>query len=464
MIDAIDRYLADTHEAAVARLCELLRIPSVSTDPAHAGDLMTSAAWTADHLRRIGLQAEVLNGAARPAVYAESAKHDATRPTVLIYGHHDVQPPGDESRWASPPFEPRVTPEGRIYARGAADNKGQFFLQLRAVEAWNRVAGATPVNVKVLIEGEEEVGSPSLPALLEAHRRRLACDLVVVSDTPLWQPGRPALSLGTRGITGLEVRVTGPDRDLHSGIYGGSVPNPIAALARMLAGLHDAAGRVNVPGFYDDVRPIPPDLRAHWEQLCHELQATPEPIGCSPAGEQGYNVLERRWLRPTVEFNGITGGYQGPGSNTIVPSWASAKITCRLVPDQHPQRIQTALRDHLQRLAPAGLRVDFLLRESNAAPYSIDRSHPAVAAAERVLTRVYGVPPAWVREGLSLPILPLFKAMLGADTVLLGFCHPACNAHSFDEFFDAGELHRGARVAARFLAELPAHLAREAPQ
>lgn len=459
MIDAIDRYLADTHDAAVATLCGLLRIPGISTDPAHAADLAESARWTADYLRQIGLTAEIWPAAGRPAVFGQSAV-DPALPTVLIYGHHDVQPAGDLGRWTSPPFEPRVTPDGRIYARGAADNKGQFFLQLRALEAWHRVGGRPPVNVKVLIEGEEEVGSPGLPAILAENRDRLACDLVVVSDTPLWRPGRPAVSLGTRGITGLEVHVTGPARDLHSGMYGGSVPNPIAVLARLLAGLHDDAGSVAVTGFYDDVRPIPPDLRAEWARLEPELASESSDLGCPPAGEAGYGTLERRWLRPTLEFNGITGGYQGPGSNTIVPSWASAKITCRLVPDQSPERVQSLVRDHLLRSAPPTVKLDFVLRKSGAPPYSIPADHPALAAASRVLREVYGERPVRVREGLSLPILPMFKQLLGADTVLLGFCDPACNAHSFDEFFDAADLHRGARVAARFLAELPAVLAK----
>ncbi|MCS7033572.1 MAG: dipeptidase [Phycisphaerae bacterium] len=451
----IDTYLTDTAPAAVAALCELLRIPGISTDPEHRTDVEDSARWTCDYLRGIGLAAEVWPTAGHPAVFGQWCQPGNAR-TVLMYGHHDVQPPGDPACWTHPPFEPFVDASGRIYARGAADNKGQFFLQIRAVEAWLKTVGRLPVNLKVLVEGEEEIGSPNLPRVLQERRQQLRCDLVVVSDTPLWRPGKPAISLGTRGITGLEVKITGPARELHSGIFGGSLPNPIAGLCRMLASLHDEGKKVTVPHFYDDVRPVPPDLQAEWRGLEAELESEATDLGCPPTGEAGYGTLERRWARPTLEFNGITGGYQGPGSNTIVPSWASAKITCRLVPDQDPQRIQSLVADHLQSLCPPEFRIELQLRKSGAKPYSLDPNHPALAVASAALEDVYGVRPVRVREGLSLPILPMFREILGAETILMGFCHPNCNAHSFDEFFDSTELVRGARAAARFLGGLAA--------
>jgi acetylornithine deacetylase/succinyl-diaminopimelate desuccinylase-like protein len=398
----------------------------------------------------MGLKTEIWPTPGHPAVFAELKSPNANALTLLIYGHHDVQPTGDLSLWSSSPFEPRVDANGRIVARGSADNKGQFFLQILAVEAWLKTVGRLPVNVKFLIEGEEEIGSPNLPGLLEAKREELRCDLVVASDTPVWRVGRPAISLGTRGITGLEVKVTGPNRDLHSGMYGGSVPNPIDVLCRMLAGLHNEQKQVTVPNFYDEVKPIPAGLRAEWARLDADVQDDARKLECSLDGEAGVNTLERRWLRPTLEFNGITGGYQGPGSNTIVPSCASAKITCRLVPDQDPVKIQIALRDHLKSLAPAGVKVEFTLRKIGSPAYSIDANHPALNAAARVFKDVYEVEPVRIREGVTLPILPAFRSILGAETVLLGFCDPECQAHSFDEFFDSRDLLLGARTAARF--------------
>jgi acetylornithine deacetylase/succinyl-diaminopimelate desuccinylase-like protein len=450
MIEAIDRYVESSRVRAVEALCELLRIPSISTRPEHAPDVRRAADWTANYLRRVGLGVEIWETAGHPAVYGEWLGAGGAAPTVLIYGHHDVQPTGDLSLWTSPPFEPRVDPNGRIVARGSADDKGQVFLQILAVESWLRTVGKLPVNIKLLIEGEEEIGSPNLGALLRERRERLKCGLVVVSDTPLWRPGRPAVSLGTRGITGLQIKVTGPNRDLHSGMYGGSVPNPIAALCRMLASLHDERKMVTVPNFYAEVRAIPADLRQEWARLEADVRDDARKLDTSLVGEESFNTLERRWLRPTLEFNGITGGYQGPGSNTIVPSFASAKITCRLVPDQQPDRVQKLVGDHLKSIAPPGVKVEFEYRRMGARPYSVPADHPGLRAAARVLNEVYGVEPVRIREGVSLPILPAFKEVLGADSILLGFCDPECQAHSFDEFFDTDDLIRGARTAARF--------------
>ena len=456
MIDRIDQYLTSTHDAALRSLFDVLRIPSISTQPDHATDVIASADWVATYLESLpDTRVETWPTPGHPAVFGEWLGAGPDRPTILIYGHHDVQPTGDLSKWSSPPFEPRIDSGGRIVARGSADNKGLFFIQLRAVEAWLKgVTDGCPVNVKILIEGEEEIGSPNLARLLEEKRDQLKCDLAVVSDTPHWRPGRPAISLGTRGITGLEVKLIGPNRDLHSGMYGGSVPNPIAELTRMLAALHDARKTVTVPGFYDRVKPIPNDLREEWAKLDRDVQDDARKLDCGLVGEDGFNTLERRWLRPTLEFNGITGGYQGPGSNTIVPSWASAKITCRLVPDQDPDDVQAKVKRYLETLAPPGVKLEFIPRRVGCPSYSIDPNHPALAAAAKVYEEVYGVHPVRIREGVSLPILPAFKSILGADTVLMGFCDPECNAHSFDEFLDAGEVLRGARTAARFLNEI----------
>ena len=453
MIDRVDQHLAAEHGRAVASLCELLRIPSISTDPNHRDDVRASAQWVSKYLSGASLATEIWPTAGHAAVYGEWIGAGTKAPTVLVYGHHDVQPTGDPSLWSSPPFEPTITDDGRIVARGSADDKGQFFAQVLAAEAWLRVARRLPVNLKFLIEGEEEVGSPNLGALLREKRARLKCDVVVVSDTPVWKLGQPTISLGTRGLMGIEVRVVGPNRDLHSGMYGGSVPNPIAVLARMLARLHDERGRVTLPGFYDDVSGIDPQLRDEWARLGFDDARESQQLGCGMTGEEGFSTLERRWARPTLEFHGITGGYQGPGSNTIVPSWASAKITCRMVSGQDAAKLCQALQEHLRALAPPTVRVEFLPRKVNSPAYSIDPNHPGLRALARSFQHVYGVDPVRVREGLTLPILPQFKEVLGADTVLMGFCNPDCRAHSFDEFFHKDELLRGARTAALFLDE-----------
>lgn len=452
MIDALDAHLRRTHDAAIASLCDLLRIPGISTDPRHSPDIARSAEWVMQYLQQAGFSVELWPTNGNPAAFAQWSGADDS-PTVLIYGHYDVQPTGDLSGWTSPPFDPSIR-DGRICARGSADNKGQFFAQILAAEAWLRSQQRLPVNVKILIEGEEEIGSPNLAALVESKREALSCDVVVVSDTPVWKRGQPTLSLGTRGLMGVEVKVTGPNRDLHSGMYGGSVPNPIGVLCRMLAALHDERTMVTVPGFYDDVFTVEPALREAWKRLAFDDRAESGHLNVELDGEDGYSTLERRWARPTLEFNGITGGYQGPGSNTIVPGWASAKITCRLVPDQNPEALAARLADHLRNLAPPTIRVEFNPRKVNVPAYSIDPAHPALRAAARAFAAVYEVEPVTVREGLTLPILPTFKRILNADTVLMGFCQPDCAAHSFDEFFDTADLLLGARTAARFLHEL----------
>ncbi|MGH7177126.1 MAG: M20/M25/M40 family metallo-hydrolase, partial [Tepidisphaeraceae bacterium] len=378
----LDQLLTAAHQEAVSSLSEWLRIPSISTVPAHAGDVRRAAQWIADYLERAGIASQVWRTSGHPAVFARMpASPDA--PTVLIYGHFDVQPTGDLSRWTTPPFEPAIR-DGRLFARGVADDKGQFFAHVLACAAWKRV-GNCPVNVKLLCEGEEEIGSPNLAELLQQRKKELACDVVVVSDSPLWKPARPAISLGTRGITGLEILVTGPNRDLHSGIFGGSVPNPIAVLCRMLAHLHDPEQRVAVPGFYDRVKPTPPDLRDQWKILSDEVASDAQTLGAPLVGEEGCSTLERRWLRPTLEFNGITGGYQGEGSNTIVPGVASAKITCRLVPDQDPDEIQSLVVQHLKSIAPSYVKPEFILRKLGAPAYSIDPDHRGLQAAARAM-------------------------------------------------------------------------------
>ncbi len=443
--------LRETHEQAVAELCDWLSIPGISTKPAHAADVRLGADWARDWLDRAGLDATVVETGGHPAVIARTTP-DPDKPTVLIYGHHDVQPEGDLRTWTDPPFQPTVR-DGNVYARGSADNKGQVFLQMRAVAAHLAATGSCPCNVICVIEGEEEVGSPNLAPLLESHRDTLGCDVVMISDTPLYRPGQPAISHGVRGNIGLEVTLTGPNRDLHSGIYGGSVPNPVHALARVIAALHDGQGRVAVPGFYDDVEEQPAWERDAWARLAFDDAGYAAEVGCPLTGEVGQTTLQRRWARPTLECNGITGGYQGPGSNTIVPTRASVKITGRMVPGQSARALQTALAAHIRSVAGPDVTVEIRERERPADAYRVDPSHPAIPAARTALRETYGVEPVDIREGLSLPILNDFRRILGAETVLMGFCDPDCNAHSFDEFMSIDDLLRGSIAGARFLAE-----------
>lgn len=444
-------HLDQTAGDAVQDLCDFLRIPSISTQSQHTGDVQASAQWVLNWLTQAGLKAELWPTAGHPAVYVEWLGAPG-KPTVLLYGHHDVQPTGELAKWTSPPFEPTIR-NGVIYARGSADDKGQVFAQMRAVAGWLKATGQCPVNVKMLIEGEEEIGSPNLPALLQQRKDRLRCDVVALSDSDLYGPGQPCLPLGTRGVFGMEIKVIGPLRDLHSGLYGGSVPNPIAVLVRILAQLHDDRRHIAVPGFYDDVAEVSPLERESWKTLpvdeAHEMAE----LGCGLTGEEGYSTLERRWMRPTLEFNGITGGYQGPGTNTIVPSWASVKITCRIVPDQDPQRLAKAIEQYVYSLAPQGVRVEVATNQRGTRAYSCDPNHPAMHAAARAFQAVYGKAPLKVRNGATLPILPEFKKILGADSVLLGFCQPNCQAHSPDEFFSMADLNLGTRTAAKFLEE-----------
>ncbi|MBE3590102.1 MAG: dipeptidase [Firmicutes bacterium] len=457
MID-VDRHFAERRERHLAELMDFLRIPSISALSAHREDVRRAAAWLAERLRRAGLEhVEVEETGGHPVVTADWL-HAPGAPTVLIYGHYDVQPVDPESLWTTPPFEPQIR-DGRLYARGASDDKGQTFMHVLAVEAWLQETGRLPVNVKFLVEGEEEVGSRNLDAFVARHRERLAADVVVVSDTPMLAPGRPAVCYGLRGIASMEVRVQGPASDLHSGLFGGSVLNPIQALVGLLASLHAPDGRVAVPGFYDDVRPLTPEEREAFARLPFDEEEYRRRLGVPELfGEPGYTTLERVWARPTLEFNGISGGFQGEGGKTIVPSWASAKISCRLVPDQDPQRILDALERHLRERAPRA--VQFTVERGQGSPASVvPLDHPAVRAAARVLEETYGRPADFIRMGGSIPVVPTFRERLGAPVVLLGFGLPDENFHAPNEFFTLENFDLGVRALARYWAALAQSMA-----
>lgn len=448
----IDSYLDEHRDRFERELCELLRIPSISTDPQYAPDVRRAGQWMADHFRAMGLKTEWRETERHPIVLAESAPVDGAA-TVLVYGHYDVQPPDPLDEWISPPFEPDIR-GGNVYARGATDDKGQMFTHVKSAQAWLATAGRLPVQLKFLIEGEEESGSDGLYALLEREAERLACDVVVISDSSQFAPGQPAITCGLRGINYFELRIRGPRQDLHSGSFGGVVKNPAIALAEMLASLVDSDGRVQVPGFYEDVLEVSEAERAQLAALPFDERKFADHLGV-PAlfGERGYSLLERRWTRPTYDVHGIWGGYSGEGGKTVIPSRAAAKFSFRLVPDQQPGRIAEATRTFLQSRCPAGVEMELI--DMGGGPGAVVPSHsPFMAAASAAIEHGFGKPPVRIREGGSIPVVSAFSQQLGVDTLLLGWGLDDDNTHSPNEKFCLADFHRGIRASARLWEEL----------
>lgn len=455
-MQAVFDYLHAEQDRFVRDLCDYVRFPSVSAQPQHKGDMRACAEWLAARCRRIGLESEVCDTPGHPVVLARTPRPAGTRrPHYLVYGHYDVQPPEPFELWKSPPFEPRL--EGQsLFGRGASDNKGQHLAHLNAVEAFLATGTELPCDLTFLIEGEEEIGSRSLAGFLHARRAELRCDAVVVSDTGMPAPGLPALTYALRGIVAVEVTLTGPDRDLHSGIFGGTVDNPAMALCQLLARLRDQRGRVNIPGFYDEVAPLTAFERRQLARLPHNARAYRKFLGVPRLfGEAGYTAWEQRSARPTVEINGLTSGYQGEGSKTIVPSSARAKLTFRLVPNQRPARVLRLILRHLRKLAPPTVRLQ-LTAGHGGEPYLLDPRSPKARAGLRALKTAFGREPALLREGGSIPIVTQFRKILGADTLLLGLALPDDNAHSPNEKFDLGNYAAGMRLGAALWPELAA--------
>jgi acetylornithine deacetylase/succinyl-diaminopimelate desuccinylase-like protein len=430
-----------------------LRFPSISTDENYSEKLTECAHWLVEKLTGIGLEAQLVSTPGHPVVWAKN-KHQSGRQTVLIYGHYDVQPADPLDLWDSPPFEP-VLKDGYVFARGATDNKGQILSHILGVQETIEQDGELPVNLHFVVEGEEEIGSPNLVNFLQQNREALKCDVVAVSDTGMIARGVPTLSYGLRGVAALNLKVTGPKLDLHSGVFGGAVANPITALAQLLATLHDREGRVAIPGFYDQVAPLQDWERAAWKKL---------PIAADDAilketgakklfGETGYSTLERIWARPTAELNGIGGGYQGPGSKTVIPSYAFAKITFRLVPNQKADEIIPLAKEHLEKNLPAGVTLDFEGGHSGAW-YLTDPHAVYGQAAQRALRKAFDREPALIREGGSIPITTDFRNVLGVETLLLGLALPNCRAHSPNENFPLENLEAGIRLNKAILREL----------
>lgn len=454
MMEKVLSYLKSNQARFVGELAEYLQFPSVSAQPSHAGDVKSCAHWLADHCRSIGLKPKVVTTAGHPIVVANTfAKRNLGVPHFLVYGHYDVQPPEPLELWKTPPFQPRIE-GGRIFARGASDNKGQHFAHLKAVEAYFKTGTPLPCDITFLIEGEEEVGSEQLEPFLKSNRAELACDAVVISDTGMPGKGRPALTYALRGIVALEITIHGPAKDLHSGIYGGSVENPAMALCALLAKLRDARGRILVPGFYDRVAPLSRHERKQFGRLPFHATSFRKMLG-SPKlfGESGFTPNEQRSARPTIEINGLTSGYQGEGSKTIVPAWARAKLTCRLVPDQRPAEIAKLLERHLRKMCPPTVRLE-VSPGHGAEPYRVSPESKAARAALQALKAAFDREPHLIREGGSIPIVNQFKRVLGVESLLLGLALPDDNLHSPNEKFDLDCFFGGMRMGAHLWPEL----------
>ena len=432
-----------------------LRFPSVSTDEKYAANIRECADWLSKKLGAIGLESKVVPTKGHPVVWARN-KHKSGRPTVLIYGHYDVQPPDPLDLWDSPPFEP-VLKDGYVFARGATDNKGQILSHIIGIQETLEKNGDLPVNVDLIVEGEEEVGSQNLPKFLNENRDALKCDVVMVSDTGMIAPGTPTISYGLRGVTALEIKVTGAKMDLHSGIFGGAVANPTAALSRLMASLHDANGHVAVEGFYDDVLPLEDWERKMWRSLPIDPDTEMLKETGAPAlfGEAGYTTLERIWARPTAEINGIGGGYQGPGTKTVLPSHAMAKLTFRLVPNQKGDAIVDLVKKHLQKNLPPGVTIE--MQSGHSGPwYLTDPNSKFGKAAQRALKKAFNKEAALIREGGSIPIVSDFRNILGVETLLLGLALANCRAHSPNENFPLENLKIGIQMNKAVLQELAA--------
>jgi len=429
-------------EGILPRLVEYARIPSVSTDPDYAEGMAAARALLKARLEAAGFErvGEIAAGG-HPAVVAEWMGMPGA-PVYLVYGHYDVQPPDPLAAWHSPPFEPEVR-DGRLYGRGVSDDKGPASIALETLSAFLRVEGRLPVNVRILLEGEEEIGSATLAALCEKHPDRLSADAVISADGARWRADLPTVNVGTRGNAGFEVAVRTAGKDLHSGRYGGAVPNAVTVLARLVSTLHDGNGRIAVAGFYDDVRPPTPAEREAIDALPFDEAAWFEAVGAEPAGEPGFSTLERLWLRPTVELNGIFGGYTGPGGKTVTPAEAFAKITTRLVPDQAPKRVAALLSDHFARACPPYAEVKVVVHDTGSAAYTVPPDHPLLGAVEDAVEAASGARPYRVRVGGTLPLASIFRSRLGVDTVTLSFSTADEDFHAPNEFFRLSALGEG---------------------
>lgn len=447
-------YLEAHKDQFLNEMLDFLRIPSISALPEHAADVQHAAEWVAARLTKAGVEGvEILPTGGHPVVYGEWL-HAPDKPTILIYGHFDTQPVDPLDLWTNPPFEPTIR-DGRVYARGASDDKGNMLVPILAVEALLQGEGGAPVNLKFCFEGQEEIGSPQLPAFMAEHKERFACDLALSADGGQWSETEPLILLSLKGVTGLQINVKGASTDLHSGMYGGTIQNPLHALVRLLDSMRAPDGKILVDGFYDAVVELSAEERTAIAEVPFDEADYLAKLGVSDTfGEPGYTTRERAWVRPTLEINGIWGGFQGDGIKTVLPNEAHAKITCRLVADQDPAQIQTLLTKHIERHAPPGVDVTVEPLSISGRPYALSAEHWGNQAARRILTELYGREPYYVRSGGSIPICGLIKDHLGADVVNFGFGARDENAHAPDEFYRLSSFYRGQEAYCRLLHHL----------
>ncbi len=452
MTAALAQAWADRHDGEILEtLLSFVSIPSVSTDPAYGAEMVRGAEFLAEHLRACGIENVALRPTGGHPVVTGDWLHAPGRPTILVYGHYDVQPPDPVEKWRTAPFAPEVR-DGRIYARGVSDDKGPLIVAVSALAAFLRTTGTLPVNVKLLLEGEEEIGSAHLDEFVADHAAALAADFVLSADGAMWRLDLPTVTVSSRGLCALEITLSGAAKDLHSGRHGGAVANPLQALSALLAGLHASDGSVAVPGFHDRVRPPSDVMRQEIAAVPFDEAEYLRSIGAPEgAGEAGWTLLERNWLRPTLELNGIWGGYNGPGTKTVIPSEAHAKITCRLVPDQDPAEILDAIARDLQRRVGPGVTLTVSREEGGAHPASISGSHPGLRLAMQVLEELYGRAAVPVRMGATLPVAGIFRHRLGLDTVFFSFSTTDEDYHAPNEFFRLERLRDGIRAWIRYL-------------
>ena len=447
----LSTYIAKNRDRFLDELREFLRVPSVSTQPQHEGDVLMAAQWLRKRLLEAGFpRAEVRETTGHPIVYAEWAEAGPEAPTVLVYGHYDVQPPDPLELWDTPPFEPTIIGDD-VFCRGASDDKGQLYIHVKAAEAFAELDGGPPVNVKCLFEGEEETGSPNLMPFISDHTDLLDADVGLISDTHILGKDQPSIVYGLRGLAYIEVEITGPDHDLHSGAYGGAVENPINALCRMIAKLQDEDGRITIPGFYDGVRELTPEEREQLARIPFSREEWLEEAGVSTDwGEPDTTIIERTTARPTLDVNGMWGGYIEPGAKTVLPSKAFAKISMRLVPDQDPQTITKLITDFIHEIAPPAVGVE--VRDLHGAPPAlVRRDSEEMQAAVRAYAEAFGNEPVFVRTGGSIPVVSAFQELLGIETILMGFGLPDDRLHAPNEKFHLPNFYRGIETVYRFL-------------
>ncbi|MFC7392774.1 dipeptidase [Scopulibacillus cellulosilyticus] len=452
MNEDVKKYLQENRDAHLEQMKELLSIPSISSLSEHKEDVKKAAEWLAMALKEAGVEnVKVMETKRHPVVYGDWLKAEG-KPTVLIYGHYDVQPVDPIELWETPPFEPAIR-DDKIYARGASDDKGQVFMHIKMIEAILKTKGELPVNVKFCIEGEEEIGSPNLDPFVDEHHDLLSADVLLVSDTSMLEKGKPSVCYGLRGLCGLQIDLKGAKGDLHSGIFGGAVQNSIHALVELLATMHNDKGQVTVEGFYDKVRPLTDEEMQTYEELSNDEKMKKQ-LGVKELfGEEGYSSIARTWGRPTLEINGIYGGFQGEGIKTVIPSEAHAKITCRLVPDQDPKEIADAIVKHIDKHLPPGVTVETTLFDQ-AKPFITPYDHPAIEAAGKALKEAYHVDPTYARMGGSVPIVETFNTKLGLPAVLMGFGLDEENFHAPNEHFHLENFDKGLMALVDFLFEL----------